>query len=108
MTLCLAINQVKSEGRSSLQILYSVRDPSGGPSISCQPGNPPVIIIRILIMAEPLIKPLKVDIPKTEVDRLKAKLNDTRLPGRSIVPDAGTKYGSYSETAVHHSLDANS
>jgi hypothetical protein len=46
-------------------------------------------------MAKPLIKPFQVDIPKAEVDRLKGKLNDTRLPGRSIVPDAGTNYGSY-------------
>ncbi|KAL2851324.1 Alpha/Beta hydrolase protein [Aspergillus pseudodeflectus] len=44
-------------------------------------------------MAKPLIKPFQVDIPKAEVDRLKGKLNDTRLPGRSIVPDAGTNYG---------------
>ncbi|KAJ0414474.1 Alpha/Beta hydrolase protein [Aspergillus carlsbadensis] len=43
-------------------------------------------------MPESLIKPFKVDIPKAEVDRLKAKLNETRLPGRSIVPDAGPKY----------------
>ncbi|KAL2850956.1 Alpha/Beta hydrolase protein [Aspergillus pseudodeflectus] len=35
----------------------------------------------------------KVDIPREKVERLKRKLNDTRLPGREIVPDAGTLYG---------------
>lgn len=39
------------------------------------------------------IKPFKVDIPKEEVDRLKRKLKDTRLPPKEIVPNAGTKYG---------------
>ncbi|KAF7587411.1 hypothetical protein BBP40_007251 [Aspergillus hancockii] len=52
-------------------------------------------------MAESFIRPFKIDIPKTKVDRLKAKLNDTRLPGRSIVPDAGTKYGPTYEWAVN-------
>ncbi|RAK97958.1 epoxide hydrolase family protein [Aspergillus ibericus CBS 121593] len=39
------------------------------------------------------IKPFRVDIPKEEVERLKRKLQDTRLPGRPIVPNAGTSYG---------------
>ncbi|KAM3420014.1 hypothetical protein BST61_g3325 [Cercospora zeina] len=39
------------------------------------------------------IQPFKVDIPKEEVDRLKRKLKDTRLPPKEIVPNAGTKYG---------------
>lgn len=39
------------------------------------------------------IRPFKVDIPQQEVDRLNRKLRDTRLPGRSIVPDAGDRYG---------------
>lgn len=39
------------------------------------------------------IKSFKVDIPKEEVDRLKRKLKDTRLPPKEIVPDAGTRYG---------------
>ncbi|OQO12941.1 hypothetical protein B0A48_02405 [Cryoendolithus antarcticus] len=39
------------------------------------------------------IIPFKVDIPKAEIDRLKRKLKDTRLPPKPIVPDAGDKYG---------------
>lgn len=39
------------------------------------------------------IKPFKVDIPKDEVDRLKRKLKDHRLPPKPVVPEAGTKYG---------------
>ena len=39
------------------------------------------------------IEPFKVDIPKEEVDRLKRKLQDTRLPPREIVPNAGNRYG---------------
>lgn len=39
------------------------------------------------------IQPFKVDIPKEEVERLKRKLKDTRLPPKEIVPNAGTKYG---------------
>ncbi|KAL2799661.1 Alpha/Beta hydrolase protein [Aspergillus keveii] len=38
------------------------------------------------------IREFKIDIPNEEVERLKRKLNDTRLPGREIVPDAGTLY----------------
>ena len=44
-------------------------------------------------MADGEIKPFKVDIPKEEVDRLKRKLKDTRLPPKPIVPEAGNKYG---------------
>ncbi|KAF9871171.1 epoxide hydrolase [Colletotrichum karsti] len=39
------------------------------------------------------IRPFKVDVPAEEVERLKRKLNDTRLPGREIVPGAGSDYG---------------
>jgi hypothetical protein len=39
------------------------------------------------------IVPFKVDIPRSEVDRLKRKLQDTRLPPKEIVPGAGDKYG---------------
>lgn len=39
------------------------------------------------------ITPFKVDIPKSEVDRLKRKLQDTRLPPKEIVPNAGSAYG---------------
>ncbi|KAL4955673.1 Alpha/Beta hydrolase protein [Aspergillus filifer] len=44
-------------------------------------------------MAASDIHPFKVDIPKAEVDRLKRKLDDTRLPPREIVPGAGESYG---------------
>jgi hypothetical protein len=39
------------------------------------------------------IVPFRVDIPQSEVERLKRKLADTRLPPKEIVPDAGDKYG---------------
>jgi hypothetical protein len=39
------------------------------------------------------IVPFIVDIPRSEVDRLKRKLQDTRLPPKEIVPGAGDKYG---------------
>jgi hypothetical protein len=39
------------------------------------------------------IVPFKVEIPQSEVDRLKRKLADTRLPPKEIVPGAGDKYG---------------
>ncbi|KAH0387653.1 alpha/beta-hydrolase, partial [Aureobasidium melanogenum] len=39
------------------------------------------------------IMAFKVDILPVEVERLQRKLHDTRLPGRPIVPDAGTEYG---------------
>jgi hypothetical protein len=45
------------------------------------------------------IVPFKVDIPRSEVDRLKRKLQDTRLPPKEIVPGAGDKYG---KTGVMH------
>ncbi|KAK3058293.1 hypothetical protein LTR09_001371 [Extremus antarcticus] len=44
-------------------------------------------------MANADIKPFTVDIPKEEVERLKRKLKDTRLPPKPIVPDAGSRYG---------------
>jgi hypothetical protein len=44
-------------------------------------------------MADSDIVPFKVDIPRSEVDRLKRKLQDTRLPPKEIVPDAGNRYG---------------
>jgi len=44
-------------------------------------------------MAQSDIKPFKVDDPVEEVDRLKRKLRDTRLPPREIVPGAGDNYG---------------
>ena len=44
-------------------------------------------------MGDSDIIPFKVDIPKEEVERLKRKLKDTRLPPKEIVPDAGNKYG---------------
>jgi hypothetical protein len=43
------------------------------------------------------IREFKIDIPNEEVERLKRKLNDTRLPGREIVPDAGTLYDVFLE-----------
>lgn len=39
--------------------------------------------------------PFKVDIQQSEVDRLFAKLKDTRIPKKSIVPDAGNRYGMF-------------
>uniref|UniRef100_A0A8H7KC74 Epoxide hydrolase N-terminal domain-containing protein n=1 Tax=Bionectria ochroleuca TaxID=29856 RepID=A0A8H7KC74_BIOOC len=39
------------------------------------------------------IRPFKIDVPQSEVDRLKRKLQDTRLPGREIVPGAGWDFG---------------
>lgn len=44
-------------------------------------------------MTDSDIKPFKVDIPREEVDRLKRKLKDTRLPPKEIVPNAGSRYG---------------
>jgi len=44
-------------------------------------------------MAESHIKPLNVDISIEEVDRLKRKLKDTRLPPKEIVPNAASSYG---------------
>ncbi|OLN81014.1 putative epoxide hydrolase 7 [Colletotrichum chlorophyti] len=39
------------------------------------------------------IRDFTVDVSSDEVERLKRKLRDTRLPGRPIVPDAGENYG---------------
>lgn len=51
-------------------------------------------------MADSDIVPFKVDIPRSEVDRLKRKLQDTRLPPQEIVPGAGNKYGMLSKTCT--------
>jgi hypothetical protein len=45
------------------------------------------------IMSSLDIRPFEVNIPTNEVERLKRKLKDTRLPKRPIVPDAGDRYG---------------
>lgn len=39
------------------------------------------------------IKEFKIDIDKSEVERLKRKLEDTRLPKAPIVPNAAHDYG---------------
>lgn len=39
------------------------------------------------------VRPFKVDIPKSEVERLIRKLKDTRIPDQEIVPGAGEDYG---------------
>jgi hypothetical protein len=39
------------------------------------------------------IKPFKIEIQQSEVDRMLSKLRDTRLPQNPIVPDAGSDYG---------------
>ena len=44
-------------------------------------------------MTESNIEPFSIDIPKEEVDRLKRKLKDTRLPPKPIVPNASDRYG---------------
>ncbi|EKG12662.1 Alpha/beta hydrolase fold-1 [Macrophomina phaseolina MS6] len=44
-------------------------------------------------MSDSNIQPFTVDVPHEEVERLKKKLEDTRLPGREIVPGAGANYG---------------
>ena len=44
-------------------------------------------------MASPEIRPFRIDVPVEEVERLKRKLRDTRLPGRPIVPNAGSSFG---------------
>jgi hypothetical protein len=51
-------------------------------------------------MADSDIVPFKVDIPRSEVDRLKRKLQDTRLPPKEIVPGAGNKYGMINDTCT--------
>lgn len=49
--------------------------------------------VQSSIMASGDIVPFNIDVPREEVDRLTEKLKDTRLPDRSIVPDAGDSYG---------------
>ena len=44
-------------------------------------------------MTSEAIEPFNIDISKQEVDRLKRKLKDTRLPAKEIVPNAEAKYG---------------
>jgi pimeloyl-ACP methyl ester carboxylesterase len=39
------------------------------------------------------IEPFRIDIPSSEVERMKRKLEDARLPPKPIVPDAGDDYG---------------
>ena len=39
------------------------------------------------------ITPFKIDVPKEDIDRLKRKLQDTRIPTDPIVPHAGSDYG---------------
>ncbi|KAI9150237.1 alpha/beta-hydrolase [Paramyrothecium foliicola] len=59
-------------------------------------------------MPESSIRPFKIDILRNEVDRLKAKLADTRLPGRSIVPNARERYEAcetYDWYEVQHELN---
>ena len=45
------------------------------------------------------IEPFKIDVPLSEVDRLKRSLEDTRLPQNPIVPDAGSDYGKHHRAA---------
>ncbi|KAL2060147.1 hypothetical protein VTL71DRAFT_9969 [Oculimacula yallundae] len=46
------------------------------------------------------IRPLKIDIPKEEVERYVRKIRDTRVPTKDIVPSAGTNYGFTTEWAT--------
>lgn len=39
------------------------------------------------------ITPFKPSIPQVEVDRLYAKLRETRVPNSDVVPGAGNDYG---------------
>ncbi|KAH9829730.1 alpha/beta-hydrolase [Teratosphaeria destructans] len=39
------------------------------------------------------IKPFKLTVPDREVQRLNAKLRDTRPPTKDVVPDAESEYG---------------
>lgn len=39
------------------------------------------------------IQPFTIDIPAEEVERMKRKLRDTRIPQNEIVPGAGDDYG---------------
>jgi hypothetical protein len=40
------------------------------------------------------VSPFKIDIAKEEVERLRRKLQDTRIPLDPIVPEARRDYGS--------------
>ena len=46
--------------------------------------------------------PFKIEVSENEVDRLRRKLEDTRLPGREIVTGAGDRYGKTSISALGH------
>lgn len=41
------------------------------------------------------IKPFKIEVSADEVNRMKRKLRDTRIPQNPIVPDAGDDYGQW-------------
>ena len=41
------------------------------------------------------IEPFKIGILHSEVERMKRKLRDTRIPQDPIVPDAGDDYGTH-------------
>lgn len=51
-------------------------------------------------MAGPDIQEFKIDVLPQEVERLKRKLNDARLPEREIVPGAGKHYGERPSTKL--------
>ncbi|KAJ5395136.1 alpha/beta-hydrolase [Penicillium crustosum] len=44
-------------------------------------------------MSGSCVHPFKIEVSENEVDRLRRKLEDTRLPGREIVTGAGDRYG---------------
>ena len=52
-------------------------------------------------MSSSKIKDFKIDISQEDVDRLKRKLQDHRLPPKPIVPDAGKSYGPTYEWGEH-------
>jgi phospholipase C len=52
------------------------------------------------------ITSFKIDISPSEVERMKAKLKDTRLPQSPIVPDAGDDYGKHPRIAFQHGTGA--
>lgn len=49
----------------------------------------------IMATSQCTIRPFKIDIPQSEVDRLQRKLRDTRIPQKPIIPDAGEDYGKW-------------
>lgn len=53
-------------------------------------------------MAE--IRPFKIDVPQSEVERLQRKLQDTRLPPREILPGVGWDLGALSKNTSHKHL----